>query len=545
MSTGILPSPVTAGLTLPPGPGRAVTGLAVRQIRRGGLVVAVLITGMTALVTATYAQVMADPAAAGSLQALAGNPAIRTLFGSPIGLDTAGGFTVWRVGTFTAVLLGAWAILATTRITRGEEDTGRWDVLLAGRVPLRDAVLRHVTAVMIVPVGTGCLLAGVLIAAGTPASGAVVHGAGTGLLGVVFVAVAALAAQVFPARSPATGTAVAVLGVTLLLRMIGDGVPALGWVRWLSPLGLTALSGPFVHNRGLPLVILAVAAAVITLAALAAAGRREIRGGLVAPATGRRPRLGLLGGVAAFAVRRVLRPLTGWAIGIGAYYLLIGLTAVSVTGFLADNPAMAGQAAAAGFDGLGAVVGFAAVLFAILAMPVGGFTAVRMGAFVAAETDRRLTLLTAQPISRARLLGAEIAVTMGAGTVLTTIAGIATWSGVTTVGGDLGLVAALSGVWNTLPLVGLSLGAAVFATGWAPRWVSVIGAVPTTGGFLLLVVAESVAAPDGIRELSPFAHLAAVPLTGVDWPATAAMTGLAVILTVAGIAGYRRRDLRS
>ncbi|MCW2141193.1 hypothetical protein BXY51_005773 [Actinoplanes cyaneus] len=76
-------------------------------------------------------------------------PAIRTLFGAPMGLDTAGGFTVWRVGTFTAVLLGAGVILATTRITRGEEDTGRWDVLLAGRVPLREAVARHVTTVMI------------------------------------------------------------------------------------------------------------------------------------------------------------------------------------------------------------------------------------------------------------------------------------------------------------------------------------------------------------------------------------------------------------
>jgi ABC-2 type transport system permease protein len=249
--------------------------------------------------------------------------------------------------------------------------------------------------------------------------------------------------------------------------------------------------------------------------------------------------------VAAFAVRRAVRPLTGWAIGIGAYYLLIGLTAVSVTEFLAGNPAMAGQAAEAGFDGLGAIAGFAAVLFALLAVPAGGFTAVRMGAFIAAETDRRLTLLAAQPISRTRLVGAEIAVTMGAAAVLVTLAGLATWSGVTMIGGDLGLAAALRGVWNTLPIVALSLGAAVFATGWAPRWAGVAGALPATGGFLLLVTAESVAAPDWVRDLSPFAHLAAVPLTTVDWTATAVMTGLAVILTVAGVAGYRRRDLRS
>jgi ABC-2 type transport system permease protein len=545
VSIGSLPAPVTAGLPAPVAPNRAVTRLAIRQIRRSGLIVAALITGMTALVTSTYAQVMANPAATGSLEALAANPAIRTLFGEPVGLDTAGGFTVWRVGTVTAVLLGAWAILATTRITRGEEDSGRWDILLAGRVRLREAVLRHLAAVMSVPAATGCLLAGVLILSGTPASGAVIHGVGIGLLGMVFVAAAALTAQIFPGRSPATGAAVALLGVTVLLRMIGDGVTAVGWVRWLSPFGLLGLSEPYVHNRVLPLVVLLAATAVITVAALAAADRRDIRGGLLPAAGGRRPRLGLLGSTESFAVRRVLRPLAGWAIGIGAYYLLIGLTAVSVTGFLTDNPAMADQASAAGFDALGDIAGFAAVLFAILAVPVGGFTAVRMSAFVTAETDRRLTLLAAQPISRTRLLGAELTATATAATALVTLAGLATWLGVTMIGGDFGVAAALRGVWNTLPVVGLSLGAAVFAVGWAPRWVGVVGALPATGGFLLLVIAESITAPVWVRNLSPFAHLAAVPLVAVDWTATAVMTGLAAILTVGGIAGYSRRDLRS
>ena len=537
-------SPATA-LPVTPVPGRDVTRLAIRQIRRGGLVVVALSGGMTALVAATFDQVMADPSAAGGLAALAGNPAIRTLFGEPVGLDTAGGFTVWRVGTVVAVLLGAWSILATTRITRGEEDSGRWDVLLAGRVPLGEAVLRHLVAVMIVPVAAGCAIAGVLLVAGTAPAGALVHGAGTSLLGLFFVAVAALTAQIFPVRSAATGTAVAVLGVGLLARMIGDGVTALSWLRWLSPFGLLALSGPFVRDRTLPLLLLLAAAAALLVTALAAARGRDVGGGLVAPAGGRPARLGLLGGVEAFAVRRVLRPLTGWAIGIGGYYLLIGLTTVSATDFLAGNPALADQAAAAGFAGLGSIAGFVATLFALLAVPVGGFTAVRMGAYVTAETDRRLTLLAAQPVSRARLLGAEIAVTAVAATGLVTLAALSAWAGVRAFDGDLAPTAALRGAWNTLPIVLLSLGAAGFATGWAPRRVGVIGALPATGGFLLLVIAESIAAPAWVRDLSPFAHLAPVPLTGVDWTASAVMAALAVVLSVAGAIGYRRRDLGS
>lgn len=525
-------------------PGTAVTRLAVRQLRRSGLIVLALTAGMPALVASAYTSVMADPAAAGSIAKLAANPAIRTLFGEPIALDQAGGFTVWRVGTFVAVLLAAWAILATTRITRGEEDTGRWDILLAGQVPLTIVVARHLAAVMVLPVVSGGAVTTVLLLAGTDPVGAAVHGAGIGMLGLFFVAVAGLTAQVFPARSTATGTAVAVLGAGLLARMIGDGLTELGWLRWLSPFGLLARSEPYAQNRLLPLLILFAATVVLAYVAVAAAGHRDVRGGLVAATGGRRPRVALLSSVEAFAVRRMLRPLTGWALGIGAYYLLIGFTTMSVTDFLADNPALADEAARAGFTGLGAVEGFTATLFALLALPVGGFTAVRMSAFVAAEASHHLTLLTAQPVTRLRLLAAELAATTGGAVALVTVAGIAVWTGITATGGNLSLTAALAGAWNTLSIVLLSLGAATLATGWAPRATAFAGSLPATGGFLLLVIADSIGAPGWVRQLSPFAHLAPVPLTTVDWTTTLIMTGVGVVLAMVGTMGYQWRDLQ-
>ncbi|MCM4078958.1 ABC transporter permease [Paractinoplanes hotanensis] len=527
-----------------PTPGKAVSRLALRQLRGSGPIVLGFCALMPALVAGTYAGVMADPAAAGSIEKLAGNPAIRTLFGEPVALDQAGGFTVWRVGTFVAVLLAAWSVLATTRITRGEEEAGRWEVLLSGRLVLRSVVARHLAAAMTIAVAAGCAVSAVLLLAGTDPAGAAVHGAGIGLTGVFFIAVAGIAAQVFPARATATGAAVAVLGGGLLARMIGDGLTDWGWLRWLSPFGLLALSEPYAQNRVLPLLILLAAGTLLGVAALAVAGHRDVRGGLVAASSGRRPRLRLLTTVEGFATRRTLRPLLGWALGIGAYYLLIGFTAVSITGFLADNPALAGEAANAGFASLGVVEGFTATLFALLAMPVGGFVAVRVSAFVAAEANRQLTLLTAQPVSRLRLFAAELATAGGGALTLLTVAGAATWTGITATGGDLRPSAALAGAWNTLPIVLLCLGAAALAAGWFPRFASVIGGLPATGGFLLLVIADSIGAPGWVREISPFAHLAAVPLTTADWAATLTMTGLAVVLIAAGALGYQRRDLR-
>ena len=48
-------------------------------------------------------------------------------------LQTVGGFTVFKI-SMTLMILGAvWGLLTSTRLLRGEEDNGRWELLLAGR----------------------------------------------------------------------------------------------------------------------------------------------------------------------------------------------------------------------------------------------------------------------------------------------------------------------------------------------------------------------------------------------------------------------------
>ncbi|WP_327028412.1 hypothetical protein OG989_23100 [Micromonospora sp. NBC_01740] len=532
-----------AGRTAGTAAGRAVTRLAVRQVRRGALVVLAVTVGMSTLVAATYATTVGDGLDADALAALARNPAIRTLFGEPVALDTAGGFTVWRTGTVLAVVLSVWGLLATTRVTRGEEAAGRWDLLLAGRLGPAAVLGRHLAVLAAATTLTGATLAVALVAIGTPARGAALHAAGLALAATVAVAASALAAQVFPTRAAASGATLVFLGLGLLARMVGDGVAPLGWLRWLPPYGPLALTRPYQDDRTSPLIVLALATVVLSAGALTLAGRRDVRDGLLSPAAGRPPRLRLLSSVETFAVRRILRTLVGWSSGVGAYFLLIGVLTVSLTDFLADNPHFADLAAQAGFAGLGTVRGCAATLFALLAVPVGAFTAVRVAAFAAAETDGRLALLHAGTVPRARLLTAEVGTTAVGAAVLVTVAGVATWLGAILVGADLPLRAAVAGTWNVLPVALLSLGAAVLVLGRAPHGVAVLGMVPAAGGFLLKVIADSTGAAGWVSWLSPYAHLAAVPQATPDWPATAVMIVLAGAAVAVGVADYRRRDM--
>ncbi|WP_416904535.1 ABC transporter permease [Micromonospora echinospora] len=519
--------------------GHVVTALAARQIRRSALIVAAVCAGMSALVVAMYHSQALDPAA---LVALARNPAIRTLFGEPVALDDPGGFTVWRTGVFLAVLLAVWSFLAATRITRGEEDAGRWHLLLSGRTALPRAVRSHLGVVAVAPLVAGAATAAAMSAAGAGVTGALLHGTGLATVGFFFVAVGGFTAQLFAGRSAANGAAAAVLVLGLLARMVGDGVSALAWLRWLSPFGLVALTRPFDTNQVLPLSVLASAAVMVLYLSTRLAARRDVGAAIIASANGRPARTTLLGSVTAFAVRRTLRPLAGWMAGIAAYFLLIGLVARSMTEFLTSNPQLAQMAAQAGFS-LGSVEGYAATLFALLAIPVGVFVAARLTALAADEHSQRLTLLLTATVTRTRLLAAEAAVATGAALILVTVAGLAVWVGTATVGAGLGLGDALTGAFNVVPVVLLCLGAAILTLGWVPRAVAAIGTLPATGGFLWLIIADSIQAPTWIGDLSPFAHLAAVPATSPNWFDAAIMTGLAIIGVIVGIVGYSRRDL--
>ncbi|UAK31326.1 polyketide antibiotic transporter [Nocardia asteroides] len=527
-----------------PAPGRAAARLTRRQARRGAAIVALTATGLSALVAAQYRTTFADTMDSDALHALAENPAVRVLFGAPLALDDPGGFTVWRTGTPVLVLCGVWALLTATRLTRGEEEAGHWELLLGGRLRRVDLLARCAgtlwLAATVIALGVG---AG-LVVTGTDPAGAVLHAASVFATTAVFAGVGLLAAQLLPSRAAATGLASAVLGVCLLLRMLSDGVAALAWTAWLTPFGLAARIAPYADNRVEPLFVLLVLALVPAACALVAAAGRDLGGAVIDLSDTRAARTRLLGSVAGFAVRRTVAPTTGWAVGIAAYFLLIGALISSILEFFDKNPRFAELAATAGFGGLGSASGFAAALFALLAIPSGLYAVIRIAAVAADEKARRWTALHALPLSRYRSAGTEIAVTAVGLAVLLFTAAVAMWAGAVLTGAPLGLGEALAGAANVAPVALLALGAGVLALGWYPDAVGAIGAVPVVGGFLLDVLAHSIGAPAWVREISPFTHLAAVPATAPDWAASATLTTVAAAMAAIGLYGYTRRDLR-
>jgi len=136
----------------------AVRRLLIRQLRWGTAVVALLCGGVAASVAGQYqtiSSLLNEPA----LQAIAGNPAEKVLLGSPLAIDSQGGFTVWRTSTLILLFVGLWAALTATRVSRGEEESGRWDLLLGGRLALADIIRQGIAAFTAAALVIGATLA--------------------------------------------------------------------------------------------------------------------------------------------------------------------------------------------------------------------------------------------------------------------------------------------------------------------------------------------------------------------------------------------------
>jgi ABC-2 type transport system permease protein len=479
-----------------------------------------------------------------SLSALAENPAIRTLFGPPVALDDAGGFTVWRAGTVLAVLTGTWAVLAATRLTRGEEEAGRWDLLLAGRVTLRTAVRRTLVVLLCAAALPGVAVGAAMTLTGTAATGSVFFAAAIAGVGMTGAALGVVAAQLLSERRAASGLATIVLLGGLLARMVADGVPALAWLNWLTPFGLIGRTAPYAGDRVLPLVAMAGMVVFFAVLAVALAPGRDVGSGRLRDRERGRAPSRLLTSLPGLALHRTRRPTLTWSAGVAVYFLLIGLLATAMLDFLRENPLFAEYAARAGFVQLSSVEGYVASLFALLAVPVGAFAAARVAAAAHEEAAGQLTLLYSRTVARTRWAAIEAGtVTLGC-VVLAATAGLATWAGAAWVGAGLAPGDALWGALSVLPVALLCLGAALAALGWAPSAVLALGVLPAAGGYLLLVFADSFRWPEWVRGLSPFAHLASVPAEPLDVPGALGMLAVAVALALLGLAGYARRDLR-
>src|SRR3954451_20062332 len=166
------------------------------------------------------------------------SPALVSLYGRIFDESSLGEVSLFKFTAFGALLVGLLGSILVVRHTRSEEESGRLELLSAG-VLGRYAAL---AAALLVSAGTvvvlGLLTALTLIGIGLPAAGSLAFGLVWTSAGLSFAGVGALVAQLSEGARTANGFTAIALGVSYILRAIGDSSAdgKTEWVSWLSPI---------------------------------------------------------------------------------------------------------------------------------------------------------------------------------------------------------------------------------------------------------------------------------------------------------------------
>ncbi|MBV9716501.1 MAG: hypothetical protein JOZ64_14075 [Solirubrobacterales bacterium] len=470
------------------------------------------------------------------------NQGLRLLYGRPHDVSTVTGYAAWRVGGVLALAAALYGLLGAVRLTRGEEDSGRFELLLAGTVARRTLTFAALAAIA---TGTAILwvaeLAG-LIVAGLPLGGSAYLALATTSVVPVCAAIAAFAAQLAPTRRVALEFAGSTIAVLFLLRVLADTVDSLGWLRWATPLGWAEQLRPFAHPQ--PLVLLLPGAATALLVALGSriADRRDIGTGVLPARDTAPPRPRLLHSATGLAVRGQQGVLIAWSGSVAVFAFILGTVAKSISP--ADiSGSVHNEIEKLGSGSITNPTGYLAFVFLFLVFAVSVFACTQIGAARQEELDQRLETLLALPVGRGRWLAGRIALAVLAAAGLSLIAGPLAWAGASAGGAHISLARMIGAGANALPTAILFTGIAALAYAVAPRASSAITYTLLTVSFLWQLVGSLIAAPRWVLDLTPFAHVALVPTQPFRALAAGIMITIGVVSALAATRILKRRDL--
>jgi ABC-2 type transport system permease protein len=479
--------------------------------------------------------------------AFGANRASAALFGPAPQLQTVAGFTVFK-SFMTLMVLGAiWGMLTSTRLLRGEEEAGRWELLLTGQTTPKRATVQALgglavgVAVLWAVAAVISVLSGQYSKVGIGAGAMLYFSVAQIATAVMFLPVGALTSQLAATRRRAATYAGWFLGASYAIRMVADSGVGLHSLVWVSPLGWVEQLQPLTAPQPLALLPITAFSVVAALIAVRLASSRDVGASVVPDHTHAPPRTSLLFGQLGLSIRLVRPSVLSWGIALGIAGLVLGL--IAKAGGTITGSSVQTVFARLGARGTGAQA-FLGVSFLILAVLAAFLAAGQVISARDEEGEGRLDHLLVRPVSRLSWLGGRGALAVVALVGGGLIAGVMTWLGTVFENTGLSFATLVDAGVNVIPPALCLLGLGLLAFGVRPRqatyavygilgWsllVEVVGAVGSSSRWLL--------------DTSLFHQMAAAPAVAPNWTANGIMMAIGAAGAVLGGWAFRHRDIQ-
>ena len=247
-----------------------------RKIRWKGIAIWVLaLTATLATTAAAIAGLYNTPAKIQSYADSVAGGSLYAINGKVEGIASLGGIIQDEFAFIAAFLLPLLGISLMAGSTRREEEAGRLELLLSGRIGRRSPL---VSALLVATGGIAVIVvafAAVIAVSGVPGSSSILYAASLGGLAFFFVGISAVIAQMTLHSRGVYFGGFAVLLVSYVVRGIGDVNGSA--LSWLSPLGWQEKTAPTGDQRWWVLLIPIVVGGALATLAVQYAGRSRPR----------------------------------------------------------------------------------------------------------------------------------------------------------------------------------------------------------------------------------------------------------------------------
>jgi ABC-2 type transport system permease protein len=447
-------------------------------------------------------------------------------------------------GLYLMLLAALMNILLVSRHTRVEEQTGRAELVRA------DVVGRHapLSATLIVAASANIvlsvLLAGAMAAAGLDTSDGLLFGASVGAAGLVFAGVTAVTVQVTEFSRAAAGLAGAALGAAYVVRAAGDMLREGGSpLSWFSPLAWSQQTSPYADGRWWPLLLSVGFFVTAAAVGYALSARRDLGAGLIAPRHGNREAPAWLNSPVAVAFRLQRSALGWWAFALALAGVVYGAIAQPLVDAFEDMPEQMVQVM--GGDPARMLDGYLATMALFDALIVVIFVILGVQSLRGEETTGRVEPVLGTATGRVAWMGGYLMVLAAGAAALLGVVGVALGVASAMSVGDVGYVwTILGGHLAFVPAVWVVLAVAACLYGVLPR---AVGAVWALFGFAMIIgtFGPLMDLPSWVADLSPFEHIARLPMDTLAWTPLIVLTLVALAVSAIGLAGFRHRDLET
>ncbi|HMT04829.1 MAG TPA: hypothetical protein PKD76_04720 [Solirubrobacterales bacterium] len=523
--------------------GLAGTGDAIRfALKRDRLILPVCIAGLVgwmAIYVISYSGLYGTQAELNALyESVAGNPALVAMTGPTGGLHSLGGATAWESLPVVSIISGVFAMFSVIRHSRAEEEDGRTELLLAsgsGRfAPLAAALIVTAAALMVAAAGYLVILA----AWGYEVGPSVLLSLAILGFGLVITGTTAVFSQVTGKARAARGLVGVVIGVAWLLRAIGDTGD--GTLSWFSPLGWAQQTRPFWENLWWPLLLPLAATGFTVSLSFWLLARRDIGSGLVQPRPGPSAASPSILHPLGFSFRLQRGTVIAWTLMLFVYGFAVGAVGNNIEDLVSSSAAFTEALGSVGGDLLDSY--FASIL-SVIAILGAGFTISSVLRPHAEESRDRASLLLSAPLGKLRWVAGHTLIAYAASAVMIALTGLGLGIGLGVATGDFSQSGKLLAAgFAQAPAMWLTGSLALLLFGISSRLSSLAWAL--LAGFVLIWTLASFGnLPEWLVDLSPFSHVPAVPAVALDLTPLFVMTALSIVITAAGLALWRRRDL--